>query len=288
METSTMKHIMKRMMKIASIALVIVVTATPLGGTVARADDATPAPTPAPDAARGQIVKALAGALIDATVKDTKLTKADIVTALDTGKTLADIIKANGGDVATVEADAKATTLASIKQAVTDGKITQDQADKLTAGLDKALDTLVNYQFPKGAIAGNRRLQALTAAGTGLLVKATADASKISQRDLLKELRDGKTLAQIATEHNADVSQIVASTVTKATDAINKAVTAGKIKPDEAKALIASLPDGLTKLMNTLNPLMHLNHGGNGGKGNNNGAGQNAPVSPDAAGTPSL
>ncbi len=276
---------MKRIMKITSFALMIVVTATALSGTVARAGDGTPAPTPAPTAMRGQIVRGLASALIDATVTATKLTKADIVSALDTGKTLAEIIKANGGDVATVEADAKATALDSIKQAVTDGKITQDQADKLTTVLDKALDRLVNYQFPKDALLGNRRLQVLNAAGTGLLVKATADASKISQRDLLKELRDGKTLAQIATEHNADVNQIVASAVTQATDAINKAVTAGKIKADEAKTLIAALPAGLTKLMNTVNPFIHLNQGG---KGSGNGAGPNTPASPDAVGTPSL
>ena len=281
---------MKRIMKIASIALVVVVAATALNGTVAHAQAATPAPTPAAAGNRGQIIKALATVLINTAATETKLTVADITTALDTGKTLAEVIQANGADVATVEAAAKVTALADLKQAVTDGKVTQDQADKLTLALDKALDKLVNYPFPKGAIQGNRVTKLLTAAGTGLLVKATADAAKISQRDLLQELRDGKTLAQIATEHNADVNQIVSSTVTDATDRINKQVTAGKIKDADAKILIAALPDGLTKIMNTVNPLMNLNKGKGGGAGANapaQGGTPSAPI-PDAVGTPSL
>jgi len=281
---------MKRIMKIASIALVVVVAATALNGTVTHAQAATPAPTPAAAGNRGQIIKALATVLINTAATETKLTVADITTALDTGKTLAEVIQANGADVATVEAAAKVTALADLKQAVTDGKVTQDQADKLTLALDKALDKLVNYPFPKGAIQGNRVTKLLTAAGTGLLVKATADAAKISQRDLLQELRDGKTLAQIATEHNADVNQIISSTVTDATDRINKQVTAGKIKDADAKILIAALPDGLTKIMNTVNPLMNLNKGKGGGAGANapaQGGTPSAPI-PDAVGTPSL
>jgi 3-keto-L-gulonate-6-phosphate decarboxylase len=282
--------IMKRIMKIASIALVVVVAATALNGTVAHAQAATPAPTPAAAGNRGQIIKALATVLINTAATETKLTVADITTALDTGKTLAEVIQANGADVATVEAAAKVTALADLKQAVTDGKVTQDQADKLTLALDKALAKLVNYPFPKGAIQGNRVTKLLTAAGTGLLVKATADAAKISQRDLLQELRDGKTLAQIATEHNADVNQIVSSTVTDATDRINKQVTAGKIKDADAKILIAALPGGLTKIMNTVNPLMNLNKGKGGGAGANapaQGGTPSAPI-PDAVSTPSL
>jgi hypothetical protein len=263
---------MTRWIKIGSIALVAALCV--MGFSTANAQASTPAPTPSANG-RAQIIRTLANALLGAAEKATNLSQTDITAEIESGKTLADILKEHNADVAAVEADAKATLTNEITQAVSAGKLTQAQADKLTPRIDQALDRLVNQQFP---LTKDKRLGKLRAAGLTILIKDTADATKLSQRDLLKEIRSGKTLAQIATEHGADPSQIVSTAVTQATDRINKAVTAGKLKDDQAKTLIAALPTGLTDLMNTANP---LGKGGKTGKGN-------PKTTPAPEGTPSL
>jgi hypothetical protein len=245
---------MNRWIKIGSIALVVALCIMALS--TANAQAPTPALTQ-PATGRGQIIRSLANALLTAAEKATSLSQTDITAELGSGKTLADILKTHNVDITTVEADAKTTLTNDLAQAVTAGKMTQAQADQLTPRIDQALDRLVNTEFP---LTQNPRLQRLRGAGLDILIKATADATKLSQRDLLQEIRSGKTLSQIATEHNADPSQIVATAVTQATDRINKAVTAGKLKNDQATTVLDNLSDGLTKLMNTPNPL------GKGGK----------------------
>jgi hypothetical protein len=270
---------MTRWIKLSGIALVAVLGAMMFGMTTANAQTTAPTQPPTQNE-RPQLVRGLANALLTATEKATKLSKADIVAELGKGKTLAEVIKAHGADVATVESDAKTMVVANIKQAVTDGKLNQAQADRITERLDQALDQLVNHQFPTQK---DRREQRLEAAALRILVKDTADATKISQRDLLKEIRDGKTLAQIATEHNADPKQIVSTAVTQATDGINKLVKAGKLKEDQAKTLITNLPDALTKLMNTVHPL----GGGRNGQ-RKNGASPAPATEATPQGTPGL
>lgn len=242
---------MTRWIKLSSIVLVAAMCAMAFGISTANAQTAAPTQPPTQNG-RPQIVRGLANALLTAAEKATNLSEADIRTEIGTGKTLADVIKAHSADVTAVVADAKSIALTTIKQAVTDGKLTQAQADRLTGRLDQALNRLVNFQFPTGK---DRQVQRLEIAGFTILAKDTADTTKLAPRDLLKEVRDGKTLAQIATEHNVDPKQIVNSAVTQATDRINKLVADGKLKDAQAKTLIANLPDGLTKIMNTVHPL---------------------------------
>jgi len=269
---------MTRWTKLGCIALVAVLCGMAFGLSTANAQTAVPTQD-ANQTGRPQIIRTLANALLSAAEKATNLTQADITAALGSGKTLADILKEHDANVDSVKADAKATITNDINQAVTNGKLTQARADKLSSRVDQALDQFINHQLP---LTQNPRLERLRAAGLGILIKATADATKLSQRDLLQEIRSGKTLAQIATEHSADPIQIVSTAVTQATDRINKAVTAGKLKQDQATALLANLNTGLTQLMNTAYPL---------GKGKN-GAGvssSTAPATtPDPEGTPSL
>ena len=268
---------MTRRTKLGSIALIAALCMMALGISTANAQTAAPTQPPTQTPGRAQAVRTLANALLGAAEKATNLSRADITAELGAGKTLAAVLKEHNADVASVEADAKTTVINDINQAVTNGKLTQAQADRLTSRLDQILDQAVNHTFP---LAQNPRLQRLRAAGLSILIKATADATKLLPRDLLQEIRSGKTLAQIATEHNADPTQIVSSAVKQTTDRINKAVTAGKLKQDQATTLLGNLSDGLTKLMNTAYPL---------GKGNKaqNGTGPSA-TPPVPEGTPSL
>ena len=233
--------------RIASVAVLIALGTVMFGGTTTAN-----AQGPAGD---GQIrvVRALTVALLGAAEKALNVPQATLRQELGTGKTLAEVIKAHGGDVAAIEASAKTTVTNAINKAVADGKLTKDQANKLLEKLGPALDKLVNARWPKDR--RTRLLEArLKAMGLRILVKETATQSNISQPDLLKEARSGKTLAQVATGHGADPAKIVSAAVATMTDRINKLVAANRLTQDQAKTLIAGLPDAFTKAMNAPYP----------------------------------
>ncbi|MEP7290062.1 MAG: hypothetical protein ABI947_30305 [Chloroflexota bacterium] len=262
---------MTRWTKLISIALVAVLAAAVFGATVVRADESTDNQTGA-----RRVVLAVTKAVTDAVLKETKLDQATLRKEVG-GKTLTDVITAHGATVAAVKADATATLTDEANKAVADKKLTQAQADKLLSRLDTALDRLLTRQYPTV----QTRLERLVkATGYTLLLKETATETKLKARDLLKEMRDGKTLSQIATEHQADPAKIVSAAVDQATKRINQLVTNGKANADEAKTIIAGLPDSFTKLMNTPGPIRATTQKG----GKKLGKGQ--PATPEAMATP--
>ncbi len=246
----------KTWVKVVSVALVAVLLALAFGGTsTANAQAGTQQLQGA-----GKMV---AQALLDAAIQVTGLERNVIVKEMADGKSLAEVIKAHNADVEAVKAAAKVTLSADITKAVTDGTLTQAQADKMTANLDTVLDKALN-RVPK---LGKTNLQAriLKAGGLSILFGQTAKATNLSQRDLLQELRDGKTLTQIATAHNADPAKIVSAAVNEATKRVNVLVKNGKVNQADADKLIASLPAYFNTAMNTVDPL----NGKNARKGSN-------------------
>lgn len=68
----------------------------------------------------------------------------------------------------------------------------------------------------------------------------------ITPKQLVTELRSGKSIAQVATEHNVS-TQTVVTALTDAADArIAKAVSAGHLTQARATKLTAALPDRIT------------------------------------------
>src|SRR5262249_27086001 len=159
--------------------------------------------------------------------------------------------------------------------AVTNKMLTQDQADAILSNLDAGLDKLLNSPWPniQNADPAARLLRGIA---IGLLLKETATESNISQRDLLKETRAGKTLAQIATEHGADPAKIIATVTATLTDNINTFAKNGRISQDDATRLIGTLPGLLQRIMNSRFPGRPNNGSSNGG--GNPGATATPPV----------
>jgi hypothetical protein len=224
------------------------------------------------------IVRQLADALLDATANATKLTEADLIEQLGKGKTLTEVITANGATVEAVRSAAKDTVTKQVRQAVTDGKLTQAVADKAIERLDKVFDRLLTAKFPGQKNSAGQRLHNL---GYVLLLKETADQTKIAPRDVIKQLRNDKTLEQVAEVNKVNVNAIVTATVKKATDRINTMVKNGKLNEDQAKTLLESLQPELTKMMSEPMPKL-----GRLGKGSKNSADRLRTPQPES--TPGL
>jgi len=174
----------------------------------------------------------------------TALDPQDLMQQLRDGAILADLITANGGDVNAVIAEALALVTEKTNQAVTDGKITQERADEILANAETRLTDLVNnpVQLDGGRGGELREVVELVAEQTGL------DA-----QELLQQLRDGATLAEIITANGGDVDGIIAILIGLITEKTNQAVTDGKITQERADEILANVEERTTNLFN--NPI---------------------------------
>jgi hypothetical protein len=78
------------------------------------------------------------------------ISEADLRTAIESGKSLADIAKANGKDPAAIAKVIQDAITARIDQAVKDGKLTADQATKAKADAAAKATAIVNGMAPRG------------------------------------------------------------------------------------------------------------------------------------------
>jgi len=181
--------------------------------------------------------------LLQAVADVTGLDLSDIRTQMRDGKTLSAILDAAGIDPQTVIDSVKTTLTAEINQAVTDGKITQERADRLLARLDDALNRAMNASLP----AIRERIQTRV---EDSLLGVIAEMAGVDVKDLLQEATTPPTLADIATAHGLDPDAIIAAAETHITEDIHQAVADGKITQERADEFLAGLHDRLVDRFN--------------------------------------
>jgi polyhydroxyalkanoate synthesis regulator phasin len=130
-----------------------------------------------------------------------------------------------------------------VDQAVKDGRLTKEQGARLKERID-AGDALY---FGLGPGPELRRH------GGGPFhakFEAAAKYLGMTQAQLRGALESGKTLAQVAKDHNKSVDGLVNALVDKAEKKLDKAVAAGRLTEAEKKEMVAGLRDRITDLVN--------------------------------------
>ncbi len=215
----------------------------------AQDDTPTPAPTTAtastdlfPNKLDATILRrASQRILLQAAADATKLSTGDILKQVRGGKTLAEVIAANGANVETVVNAAVATATVEINTAVTAGRLGQLQADALIANLQKVYMAAVNGKFRQ--VAGK-------AIATVAVLRLAAQQTGVSVKDITQEIRSGKSLAAVLTEHNVDPVAFITSAVDVAKTRLDKAVTNGRITQADADKRLEQFRRRLTERMN--------------------------------------
>ena len=142
---------------------------------------------------------------------------------------------------ATATAESGTTSrLQAIKDAlaglVSDGSITQAQADEVAGALDSS-DALRGHGGRGGF-------------GRGLDLDAAATALGMSAEDLRTALQaDGATLASVAEEEGVEEQVLVDALVAAGEERLEQAVTDGRLTRAEADERIADLPDRVAGLV---------------------------------------
>lgn len=180
----------------------------------------------------------------------------DLIQQVRGGSTVADVIAANGGDVAAVTAAAVAEATEQINQAVADGRITQERADVMLQNVEEWVTAAINGDLPRGGRFGDRER---------VILDAITEATGLAPQQIAQQVRDGATLAEVISANGGDVDAIIDLAVQTATDRINQAVANGRISQDEANELLTNLDSTITELFNTQNPGQALRERWRGG-----------------------
>lgn len=127
---------------------------------------------------------------------------------------------------------------------VTKGTITQDQEDAIIQALQDA-----RGDAPGRGVAGRRAARVIKGA-----VQVAADKIGVSVDDLRAAFKDGKSIADVANEHNVAPADVVQAIVDAGSKRIDDAVSAGKLTTDQGTRLKARLPEVADKLVNRTKP----------------------------------
>ncbi len=173
------------------------------------------------------------------------ISESDLMTALQGGKTIAAVATEKGVALSTVVDAVVAEQTTALAKAVTDGRITQAQADERLAKLKTDLPNMFSKQQPAHPQAGGPR------GGFGMFgtPAVLAKALGISESDLGTALKSGKSVADVATEKGVALSKVVDAVVAEQTTALAKAVTDGRITQAQADERIAKLKTDLPKML---------------------------------------
>jgi polyhydroxyalkanoate synthesis regulator phasin len=143
---------------------------------------------------------------------------------------------------------------------VSDGSITQEQADEVASTLDEA---------GIGHGGGHR--------GGGFDLSAAATALGMTEDELRTALEvDGTTLADVAGEQDVEVDALVDALVTAQQERIAAAVEDGRLTQEQADERLADLEERVTERVNSEAPVGGPGHGPRGDRGGRPG-GDEAP-----------
>lgn len=217
---------------------------------IALADTPSPGGTPSAQPSAGAregkhlgLARLAAGKIL----KDAGVTKDELKKGVTEGKTFGEIITAYGDkSIATVKSDAQAALETRLAAAVTAGKLTQAKADQIKAEAPAAFDKLMASKPGDHRDHRGERRERLAALGKNAL-KTVADTLGLAPKDLLEQLKAGKTIAEIAGPKTDAVTQALTA---QANAAIDKAVADGKLPADKAADAKARAAAHITKFVN--------------------------------------
>jgi uncharacterized protein (DUF433 family) len=163
----------------------------------------------------------------------------DLAGQIRGGKTIAAVATEHNVDPASV-VNAVVTALTQrIDQAAGQGKFDSNRADQAKQKLPAFADKFVN--------------QTKSNRGRAVLKDAANAAAKeigVSVADLKQARKDGKSIAQVAKDHNKSVDDVVNAIVRQATSNIDQAVKDGKLDSTKADQIKQKLPDRVKELVN--------------------------------------
>ena len=180
------------------------------------------------------------------------MNESDLMTELQSGKTLAQVVTEKNADLATVKTSVLAALKTNLDQAVSSGKLTQAQADELYNQAGTKFDNIVNQTWNQGGFDDGRGFGPRGFRGFkgGMDLAAFATALNMNKTDLMTELQSGNTLAQVVTEKNADLATVKTSVLAALKTNLGQAVSSGKLTQAQADQMYSQASTNFDTMVN--------------------------------------
>jgi hypothetical protein len=225
-----------------------VITAAQVDSILAAVRDAEP------NRGAGEIKRILAN-LLEGSAKYLGVTMGDLKTKLP-GTSLGAIANSTPGKSrAGLVADLQNAVNAAIDKALAANTMTKDQSDKAKADAPGQIAKFVDHVYEQRPAPKTKTRVPKVTEFVGDAIGVARDYLGISQTDLTKGLREGKTLGDIAnTTAGKSRNGLVAQLTTAANARIDKATTDGKLTAEAATALKGQLGSAITALVDRKGP----------------------------------
>lgn len=171
---------------------------------------------------------------------------------------LNNLANALGVSRSTLNGDLTTAAKNTIQQAVTAGKLTQAQADKLDQAIANG-----NLKDALHALGGRSWAQNQRGKWRGI-GSEVASALGIQPSELASELKSGKTLQQVITDHGKTTQDVVNAVVAQVKTKLDAKVTANTLTQAQETKMLDTLKTQLTNAIETnqISGPFHLNIGG--------------------------
>jgi polyhydroxyalkanoate synthesis regulator phasin len=130
----------------------------------------------------------------------------------------------------------------TIDEAVASGRITQEQADRMKERVGDG-DSLLPFGGPRGGPRGEL-------GGMRVLPDAAAQALGITQDELMIELKDGKSLAEVAEAKGMSVDDFKAALLTQVKAQLDSLVADGTLTQEQADRVMQNIEDNTDSIVN--------------------------------------
>jgi hypothetical protein len=193
------------------------------------------------------------GAQLSVVAKALGIEESALQTELQAGKTISDVAASKGVALSVVSNALLTEEKTRLAQDVTDGKITQAQADERLANASTRINDLLTRTMPAGPGPEGRGGPGGQHGGPGAQLAVVAKALGIEESALQTELQAGKTISDVAASKGVALSVVSNALLTEEKTRLAQDVTDGKITQAQADERLANastrINDLLTKTM---------------------------------------
>ena len=170
----------------------------------------------------------------------------DVVALMKEGKTLAQIITDNQGNVDAIVATLVDRLREGLQEKVDSGEITQEQLDQRMANAEERITVLLNGERPAGGAHRYGKVRQV--------IQVVSEALGMEVQDVVALMKEGKTLAQIITDNQGNVDAIVATLVDRLREGLQEKVDSGDITQEQLDQRMANAEERITALLNGERP----------------------------------
>ncbi len=184
--------------------------------------------------------------VIDAVAEVLGLEQDAIAAQLREGTSLVDVIETNGGSVAAVIDHIAGQLAAGLDDAVAQGDIDQEQADKILAGVvDRAEQVINNFYRPK---------QQRPDIKPQNVVGITAAVLGIEAEAVLAQLQEGLTLVEVIEAGGSSTGEVAAFYVAEVTAQLEQALVDGQITQEQIDRSLSKASERIEQLIANFKP----------------------------------